>query len=77
MPAAELTALLDLDSCLSEDERLIQKTVRDFVTARIKPQIADWFEQGIAPRELAGELGAMGLFGIGSAANYVVTLGEG
>jgi glutaryl-CoA dehydrogenase len=64
MPATELTALIDFDSCLSEDERLIQKTVRDFVTARVRPRIAQWFEQGIAPRELAGELGAMGLFGM-------------
>jgi len=64
MPATELTALIDFDSCLSEEERLIQKTVRDFVTARVKPRIAEWFEQGIAPRELAGELGAMGLFGM-------------
>jgi glutaryl-CoA dehydrogenase len=64
MPAAELTALIDFDSCLSEDERLIQKTVRDFVTARVKPRIAEWFEQGVAPRELAGELGAMGLLGM-------------
>jgi glutaryl-CoA dehydrogenase len=64
MPAAELTALIDFDSCLSEDERLIQKTVRDFVAARVKPRIAEWFEQGVAPRELAGELGAMGLLGM-------------
>jgi glutaryl-CoA dehydrogenase len=64
MPAAELTALIDFDSCLSEDERLIQKTVRDFVAARVRPRIAEWFEQGVAPRELAGELGAMGLFGM-------------
>jgi glutaryl-CoA dehydrogenase len=64
MPTAELTALVDLESCLSEDERLIQKTVRDFVAARVKPQIAEWFERGISPRELASELGTMGLFGM-------------
>jgi glutaryl-CoA dehydrogenase len=64
MPPAGLYALVDLDSCLSEDERLIQKTVRDFVTARVRPHIAEWFEEGISPRELAGELGAMGLFGM-------------
>lgn len=64
MPATELTALLDLDSALSEDERLIQKTVRRFVAERVKPSIAQWFEQGISPRELAGELGSLGLLGM-------------
>lgn len=59
-----LTALLDPDACLSEDERLIRKTVRDFVATRVRPNIAEWFERGVAPRELAGELGAMGLFGM-------------
>lgn len=64
MPATELTALIDLDSVLSEDERLIQKTVRDFVTKRVKPDIAEWFEEGISPKELAGELGSLGLLGM-------------
>jgi glutaryl-CoA dehydrogenase len=64
MSATELTALLDLDSVLSEDERLIQKTVRNFVTKRIRPHIAQWFEDGISPKELAGELGSLGLLGM-------------
>jgi glutaryl-CoA dehydrogenase len=64
MSATELTALIDLDSVLSEDERLIQKTVRDFVTKRVKPFIAQWFEHGTSPRELAAELGALGLLGM-------------
>lgn len=64
MPATELTALIDVDSVLSEDERLIQKTVRDFVGKRVKPNIADWFESGISPQELSTELGALGLLGM-------------
>jgi glutaryl-CoA dehydrogenase len=64
VPGTELTALIDIDSLLSEEERLIQKTVRDFVTERVRPSIADWFETGVSPRELATELGALGLLGM-------------
>jgi glutaryl-CoA dehydrogenase len=64
MPSTDVTSLIDFDSLLSEEERLIQKTVRDFVAAKIKPYIVDWFEQGVSPRELAGELGSLGLLGM-------------
>jgi glutaryl-CoA dehydrogenase len=60
----DVTALIGFDSLLDDEERLIQRTVRDFVTERVKPHIADWFEQGIAPRELAQELGELGLLGM-------------
>ncbi|HEV7192138.1 MAG TPA: acyl-CoA dehydrogenase family protein [Jatrophihabitantaceae bacterium] len=64
MPVRELTALIDIDALLSEDERLIQKTVRAFVADRVRPHIADWFEAGTSPRELAPELGSLGLLGM-------------
>jgi glutaryl-CoA dehydrogenase len=49
---------------LSVEERLIQRTVRDFVDARVRPNIAEWFEAGVAPLELAPELGSLGLLGM-------------
>jgi glutaryl-CoA dehydrogenase len=64
VPAANLMTLINIDSLLSEDERLIQKTVRDFVADKVRPHIASWFESGTSPRELARELGAMGLLGM-------------
>jgi glutaryl-CoA dehydrogenase len=64
VPTTDVMSLIDFDSLLSEEERLIQKTVRDFVTKRVRPHIADWFEQGISPRELAPELGALGVLGM-------------
>ncbi|HVV19475.1 MAG TPA: acyl-CoA dehydrogenase family protein [Pseudonocardiaceae bacterium] len=64
MPATDLTSLIAYESLLTDEERLIQKTVRDFVTERVKPNIAAWFEQGVSPKELAPELGAMGLLGM-------------
>ena len=55
--------LLDIDSWLTPDELALRATVRDFVTARITPNIADWFDRGVFPVELSGELGALGLLG--------------
>jgi glutaryl-CoA dehydrogenase len=64
MPDADVTTLIDFDSLLSDEERLLRQTVRDFVDRRVRPNIADWFEQGIAPIELAKELGSIGLLGM-------------
>jgi glutaryl-CoA dehydrogenase len=57
--------LLDIDALLSEEERAVRDTVRDWVKSRILPEIAEWFERGDLPsRELARELGGMGLLGM-------------
>ncbi len=55
---------LDLNSLLLDEERLVRDTVRAFVSKRILPNIAGWFEDGILPRELATELGDLGLLGM-------------
>src|ERR671915_289293 len=57
--------LLDIDALLSEEERAVRDTVRDWVKSRILPEIAEWFERGELPsRELARELGGLGLLGM-------------
>ncbi|MEU4688159.1 acyl-CoA dehydrogenase family protein [Actinoplanes sp. NPDC023714] len=56
--------LLDVAGLLSEEERHIQETVARFVADHVRPHIADWFEQGTFPRELAPELGKLGLLGM-------------
>ena len=55
---------LDLDRPLSEEERLIRDTTRGFVTDKVLPEVAGWFERGEFPRELAKELGGLGLLGM-------------
>jgi glutaryl-CoA dehydrogenase len=55
---------LAIDRLLSEEERLIRDTVRSFVGDKVLPEIAGWFERGELPRELAKELGALGLLGM-------------
>jgi glutaryl-CoA dehydrogenase len=58
------TDLLRIDDELNEEERLVRDTVRAFAADRIMPHIADWFEAGTLPRELAPELGKLGLLGM-------------
>jgi glutaryl-CoA dehydrogenase len=66
MPPADSapTDLLRIDDELTDEERLVRDTVRAFAADRILPDIADWFEAGTLPRELAPELGKLGLLGM-------------
>ncbi|SDT78473.1 acyl-CoA dehydrogenase family protein [Actinoplanes derwentensis] len=56
--------LLDFDGLLSDEERQIRETVARFVTEHVRPYVADWFEDGTFPRELAPELGKLGVLGM-------------
>jgi glutaryl-CoA dehydrogenase len=56
--------LLRIDQQLSSDEVLVRDTVRAFAAERVMPHISDWFEAGTLPRELAPELGKLGLLGM-------------
>ena len=55
---------LEIDTLMSDEERLIRDTVRQFVADRVLPDVAEWFEAGTFPKELAKDMGAMGLFGM-------------
>ncbi|MEU5668836.1 acyl-CoA dehydrogenase family protein [Micromonospora sp. NPDC047753] len=57
--------LLDLDPSLSEEERQIRDVVRQLVDDRVRPHVADWYEDGRVPaRDLAREFGKLGLLGM-------------
>jgi glutaryl-CoA dehydrogenase len=59
------TDALDIDALLTDEERAVRTTVRDWVKSRILPEIAEWFERGELPsRQLAKELGDMQLLGM-------------
>ena len=45
---APSTDLLQIDDQLTDEERLIRDSVRAFVSDRVLPHIADWFEAGTA-----------------------------
>src|SRR5471032_1513213 len=55
---------LGIDRLLDDEERLIRDTVRAWVNERIVPNVAEWFEGGHIPKELAKELGDLGLLGM-------------
>jgi len=56
--------ILDIDALLTEAERATRAEVRAFVDAHIRPYIADWFDRAVFPRELAAQLGALGVLGM-------------
>ncbi|MGW6374641.1 acyl-CoA dehydrogenase family protein [Rhodococcus sp. NPDC055112] len=66
MPVPQsVSQLFSLDSLLAEEELAIRDTTRRFASERIRPHVAGWFEAGTLPaRELAVELGGMGLLGM-------------
>jgi glutaryl-CoA dehydrogenase len=64
LAAPSAVDFLNIDALLTEEERLIRDTVRAFVRDRILPNIADWFERGVLPRDLGKRLGDMGLLGM-------------
>ena len=55
---------LAIDHLLSDEERDIRDTVRAFVRDRVVPDVGDWFEEATIPRELARELGKLGVLGM-------------
>lgn len=55
---------LGLDSLLSAEEVALRDRVRAFVRARIAPNIEHWYEAAVFPREIATEMGELGLLGM-------------
>ena len=62
----ELSArdFLDIDHLLSGEERDIRDSVRAFVRDQVVPHVGDWFEEARLPRELAPQLGKLGVLGM-------------
>ncbi|HVM11276.1 MAG TPA: acyl-CoA dehydrogenase family protein [Actinomycetota bacterium] len=64
-PQVDPRDLLALDHLLSDEEKAVRNTVREWVGSRVLPEIAEWFERGEIPsQQLAKELGSMGLLGM-------------
>ena len=63
-PALRPRDFLNIDHLLSDEERMIRDTVRSWVADRVTPNVGEWFEKGEVPRELATELGQLGLLGM-------------
>jgi glutaryl-CoA dehydrogenase len=55
---------LDLDGLFTSEELELRDRVRVFVQERIKPHIAEWYENAQFSREVAREMGGAGLLGM-------------
>lgn len=53
----------DISSLLSEEERMVRQTVRDFVDAEIIPIIEEHYQNGTFPIDLVRRCGELGIFG--------------
>lgn len=63
--SVDADTMFGVDALLSAEEREIRDTVRSVVRRSISPHVASWYESGELPaRELAGELGELGLLGM-------------
>ncbi|HLQ30660.1 MAG TPA: acyl-CoA dehydrogenase family protein [Ktedonobacteraceae bacterium] len=62
MPSA--TDLYNIDRLLSEEERMVRDTVRQFVRERVLPIIGEHFEAGTFPRELIPAIAELDLLGM-------------
>ncbi|PSQ29361.1 acyl-CoA dehydrogenase [Halobacteriales archaeon SW_10_68_16] len=54
---------VDLSETLSQEERLIRETAREFVEREVRPAIADHWLAGTFPTDIIPEMGDLGFYG--------------
>ncbi|MEF8785282.1 MAG: acyl-CoA dehydrogenase family protein [Haloarculaceae archaeon] len=52
----------DLERRLSQEERLIQETAREFVQNTVQPEIADHWQRGTFPKDIITEMGELDFY---------------
>ena len=65
MDPIALDQFIDIDSALTDDERLTRDTVRQFVAEKYLPIVGDHFEAHTFPDHLVPEIAGLGLLGAG------------
>ena len=53
---------LDLADDLTEEERLVRDTAREFVAEEVAPEVADHYQAGSFPTELVPKMGELGFY---------------
>lgn len=61
---------MDIDSLLSDEEKTIRDTVRDFVQENVVPGIAEHWEAGTFPKHLVPKFGELGILGANLPEEY-------
>ena len=59
-----------LDAQLTEDERLIAKTARDFAQDKLAPRVVEAYMEEKTDRAIFSEMGELGLLGMTVAEEY-------
>jgi glutaryl-CoA dehydrogenase len=60
----------DIDGALSEEERAVRDSIRQFVDERVLPIIGDAYIEGRFPKEIIPELAELGVFGANLPEEY-------
>jgi glutaryl-CoA dehydrogenase len=55
---------LQVDDLLTDEDRAIRDTVRDFAQTELAPHIAEWYDEGTLPDGLGPMFGKLGLLGM-------------
>jgi alkylation response protein AidB-like acyl-CoA dehydrogenase len=53
-----------MDFCLTDEQLLLRRTVREFAEGEMRPHVREWDDAQHFPRELVPKLAALGLMGI-------------
>ncbi len=61
IPDSDWQDILSIDSDLTDEEKLVQKTAKDYSTNKLMPRVKDAFRNERFDREIISELGALGL----------------
>lgn len=55
---------------LSTEDRQVQTAAREFMEAEVRPHVAEWWEDGVFPRDMVSRLGEMGFLGANLPQEY-------
>ncbi|SCL27478.1 acyl-CoA dehydrogenase family protein [Micromonospora inyonensis] len=58
------TDFLETDALLDEEDRAIGEAVRSYANAELAPHVAEWYESGTIPIDIAIGLGKLGVLGM-------------
>jgi len=61
IPDSDWQDILSIDSDLTDEEKLVQKTAKDYSTNKLMPRVKDAFRNERFDKEIISELGALGL----------------
>jgi len=55
---------LQVDDLLTDEDRAIRDTVRDFAQSELAPHVSEWYDEGTLPDDLGRLFGKIGLLGM-------------